>query len=127
MMTVYSKPEKSSLRRRLLPEEGFTLVEFIVALAVMVILLSILMPMLADYRLDVIERERLANEDAINKAIRQCYALEGRYPPAEGDGGLGYLSARYGIMLKPDLYEYSYMIVDGRPQLSVARRGADTE
>ena len=108
-------------------EPGFALVELIVALAVMAILLGVIVPKLADYRLDAVEKERQANEDAINKAIRQCYALEGRYPPAEGETGLGYLAERYGVMLKPREYRYSYEIADGRPRLIVERLGEDTE
>jgi prepilin-type N-terminal cleavage/methylation domain-containing protein len=100
-------------------ERGFTLVELIVVLAVMAILMAALVRPLVDYRARVAERERAANEDAIAKAIRQCYALEGRYPPPEGETGLDYLQQEYGVVVKPDTYRYSYEIVDGAPRLTV--------
>ena len=100
-------------------ESGFTLIELIVVLAVMAVLFSVLIPPMLNYRASVSERERLANESAINDAIRQCYALEGRYPPAIGETGLDYLLDNYQIILKPQIYEYSYMIVSGSPMLSV--------
>ncbi|MDR1440082.1 MAG: type II secretion system GspH family protein [Clostridiales bacterium] len=100
---------------------GFTLVELIVVLAVMALLLSAFIPPLMGYRQETAERERLANADAIGKAIRQCYALEGRYPPATGETGLDYLRDNYGVIVKPETYRYSYAIVDGAPQLAVER------
>ena len=107
---------------RRLKNEGFTLIELIVALAVIAVLFSVLIPPVLEYRDTMYERERLANQAAINDAIRQCYALEGRYPPAIGATGLDYLSENYMIVLKPEAYEYSYAIVNGNPVLNVAAR-----
>jgi type II secretory pathway pseudopilin PulG len=98
------------------------LIELIVVLAIMAILFSVIIPPMLEYRNTVYERERLANESAINDAIRQCYALEGRYPPAIGDTGLDYLRDNYYIIVKPDMYAYHYAIVDGSPVLSVGAR-----
>ncbi|MCL2057644.1 MAG: type II secretion system GspH family protein [Oscillospiraceae bacterium] len=101
---------------------GFTLIELIVVIAVMAVLFSVLLPPMLAYRETIYERERLANMSAINDAIRQCYALEGRYPPAVGDTGLDYLREHYQIIVKPDKYEYSYAIVGGSPVLAVGAR-----
>ena len=101
---------------------GFTLIELVVVIAVMSLLLSVLVPPVLAYKDKVADRERLANQTAINDAIRQCYALEGRYPPALGDTGLDYLRDNYRIIVKPDMYLYSYSIIDGRPVLSVEAR-----
>ena len=103
---------------------GFTLIELIVVLAVMSILFAVVVPPMINYRGEVSERERLANESAINDAIRQCYALEGRYPPAVGETGLDYLRSNYQIIVKPNMYDYSYKIVDGSPVLRVEAREA---
>ena len=105
-------------------DRGFTLIELIVVLAIMAILFSVVIPPMLDYRASVAERERLANYSAINDAIRQCYALEGRYPPAVGETGLDYLSANYQIIIKPQIYDYSYEIIDGSPVLKVEARDA---
>ena len=88
----------------------------------MAVLFSVVIPPMLEYRNTIAEREMLANYSAINDAIRQCYALEGRYPPAIGDTGLDYLSANYQIVLKPHMYDYSYAIIDGRPVLNVEAR-----
>jgi len=105
-------------------DSGFTLIELIVTLAVMAVLFSVLIPPMMEYRETVFERERLANVAAINDAIRQCYALEGRYPPATGDTGLDYLRENYQVILKPHIYDYFYELVDGAPVLSVdVRKG----
>ncbi|MDR3120079.1 MAG: type II secretion system GspH family protein [Clostridiales bacterium] len=107
--------------RRAGGDGGFTLIELIVVLAVMSILLTVLIPPLMDYRTQAAERERGANESAINDAIRQCYAIEGRYPPVSGETGLDYLRDNYGIVIKPESYHYAYAIVDGSPVLRVER------
>ena len=105
-------------------ESGFTLIELIVVLAVMALLMTALIPPVLEYRVTVNERERAANESAINDAIRQCYALEGRYPPVAGETGLDYLRENYQIVLKTHLYDYSYDIIYGNPVLSVEMRGS---
>ena len=105
-------------------EGGFTLIELTVALVIMAILFTILIPPMIGYRETVLERERQANIAAINDAIRQSYALEGRFPPVVGETGLDYLRDNYMVILKPHLYDYSYTIVNGRPVLTVEARGA---
>lgn len=112
----------SGARARLRSETGFTLIELIVALAIMAILFSVVIPPMVEYRETVSERERLANMSAINDAIRQCYALEGRYPPATGETGLDYLRENYQISFKPNAYDYTYDIIDGSPFLTVEAR-----
>ena len=54
-------------------------------------------------------------EQSINRALLQCYALEGRYP-AE----LDHLHD-YGIILNRSIYEYRYEFVANnvRPEVSV--------
>jgi len=103
-------------------DAGFTLVELVVVLAVMAVLMAILIQPLVGYRQELEDQERVANEEAIEKAIRQCYALEGRYPPVTGETGLDYLAAEYGVILKTGSYDYSYKLVDGEPVLSVTER-----
>jgi hypothetical protein len=47
-------------------------------------------------------------EAAIERAVMQCYALEGSYPPS-----LDYLAENYGLILNPDRYVYQYEVVSG--------------
>ena len=100
-------------------QSGFTLIEFIIAIAVMALIISAIIPSFTNYRQRIQEVERATNEDVIRKALRQCYALEGRYPPVQGDTGLDYLAVNYGIILKPDVYKYEYSIVEGVPNLKI--------
>lgn len=44
--------------------------------------------------------------DAIERAARQCYALEGAYPPT-----LDYLEENYGLMLDWTRYHYFYDVI----------------
>ena len=103
-------------------QQGYSAIELLVVFAVMVILFAILIPPLLNYSAELAEVERAANEEAIRKAIRQCYALEGRYPPVEGLNGLDYLEKNYQIILKQENYQYHYEILDGEPELTVEKR-----
>jgi hypothetical protein len=44
--------------------------------------------------------------EAIERAARQCYALEGAYPPT-----LEYLEENYGLMLDRDRFHYLYEVI----------------
>ena len=45
-------------------------------------------------------------EQAIERAARQCYALEGAYPP-----DLAYLESDYGLILDWENYHYFYEVI----------------
>ena len=47
-------------------------------------------------------------EKALEKAVMQCYALEGAYPP-----NLEYLEQNYGLIIDRQKYVYLYEIVAG--------------
>lgn len=47
-------------------------------------------------------------EAAIERAVMQCYALEGMYPP-----DLAYLEKNYGLIIDQDHYVYLYEVVAG--------------
>ena len=55
-------------------------------------------------------------EEALERAVIQCYALEGRYPP-----DLDYLSHQYGLILDHDRFVYHYESQGDNilPQISV--------
>lgn len=58
-------------------------------------------------------------EESVNKALLQCYALEGSYP-----SHLEYLEQHYGIMLDRDnfVYQYSVLAANLRPHFEVTPR-----
>jgi hypothetical protein len=49
------------------------------------------------------ERQVERSAELIDKALFQCYALEGSYPP-----GLDYLEQNYGVLLYKDQFSYYY-------------------
>ena len=61
-------------------------------------------------------------EDAINQAVVNCYAMEGRYPVS-----IQYLIENYGIQVDFEKYVVSYEIFaeNIRPQVRVIRIGED--
>lgn len=61
-------------------KKGFTIIEIIVVLAILGILLGMTAPSVSKQISADKERDREVHEVMINKAIRQYYALEGKYP-----------------------------------------------
>ena len=64
------------------------------------------------------ESELMIARTAVERAVMQCYALEGAYPP-----DLAYLQGNYGLILNPARYDYLYEVVAGNihPIISVQR------
>lgn len=63
-----------------LKKKGFTLIEIIVVLAILGILLTLTAPSVRESIDNNNKRDRVAHEEMINKAVRQYYSLEGKYP-----------------------------------------------
>jgi hypothetical protein len=55
-----------------------------------------------------LEAGRAIAKEAIERAVMQCYALEGSYPPS-----LEYLVQNYGLILDQKRYVYLYETVAG--------------
>lgn len=68
---------------------------------------------------DVEAGRSLAVKDAVERAARQCYAVEGVYPRT-----LGYLEEHYGLMINHDRYIVSYdcCASNRMPYIMVLRR-----
>ena len=64
--------------------KGFTLMELVVVLAVMVILLGILMPKLVTQKANTDRMQRAKTAEVVQKSIAQYYAYEGRFPDLSG-------------------------------------------
>ena len=58
-------------------------------------------------------------ENALNRSITQCYALEGTYPPS-----LDYLTEHYGFVYNEDRYiiYYEYIGANIRPSVDILER-----
>lgn len=61
-------------------KKGFTLIEIIVVLGILGILLSYVAPNVREALDNKNKRDRVVHEEMINKAVRQYYSLEGKYP-----------------------------------------------
>lgn len=58
-------------------------------------------------------------EEAVRRAVVQCYAIEGSYPP-----DLAYLTRHYGLVLNEEAYFYHYEVLGANlmPQIGVYER-----
>lgn len=85
-------------------EKGFTLIELIIVIAIMGIIMGIAIPSVVNVVEGNREEERVRHEQMIEKALRQYYALEARYPDS-----LEQLKIeKFGPDLDTNKYEYIY-------------------
>ena len=58
-------------------------------------------------------------ENALNRSITQCYALDGSYPPS-----LSYLVENYGLLYNSEQYfiDYQYIGSNLRPDVTIIER-----
>lgn len=66
-----------------------------------------------------VEREKEILENAIDRSITQCYALEGVYP-----GDLAYLEENYGLIYNKEQFFVDYQYIGGnlRPDITIIER-----
>jgi hypothetical protein len=95
------------------------LIAAVLILAAMAVMVASIVPLLDNTwaRTGLWRAETLAT--SINRALSQCYALEGEYPP-----DLSYLVENYGIVLDEELFFYRYQYNGGnlRPEVWVVAR-----
>ncbi len=91
------------------------LIPALIMVAVLIVL-SITVPRITSAN---IERERGLLENAIERSVVQCYALEGTYPPS-----IGYLEEHYGLQYDEDSFIVDYRYIGGniRPNVTVLER-----
>lgn len=65
------------------------------------------------------DKQKESLENALNRGISQCYALEGKYPPS-----LDYISRHYGLMYDEDKFviDYNYYGDNLLPEFTVLWR-----
>ncbi len=65
-----------------------------------------------------LERQEESLQNAINRDIIQCYALEGTYPP-----NLEYLESHYGLTYDHDLFFVDYQAIGSNimPDVTIVR------
>lgn len=78
----------------------------LVAIATVVLVLIVMALATAGLGRQTESEHRKIAAEAIERAARQCYALEGAYPPT-----LEYLEENYGLMLDRDRFHYLYEVI----------------
>ena len=77
-----------------------------IAMLVFLLVLFLVGQSLADLNRRSRESALVVTRTAVERAVMQCYALEGAYPP-----NLAYLRDNYGLVLDPERYSYLYEVV----------------
>ncbi len=73
-------------------EKGFTLVEIVIAVSIVLVLLTVVMTNVQDARKKSRDAQRLSDIDQISLALRMYLDSYGAYPPNATDGSLSALS-----------------------------------
>jgi hypothetical protein len=79
------------------------LLSLLVMVAFLTILILSLMGVLGNFSSNSNSRQAERTAELIDKALFQCYALEGSYPPE-----LAYLENNYGVILYQEQFIYHY-------------------
>ena len=92
--------------------KGFTLIEMLIVLSIIGILLSATYPSLARYKDISTENDRARHEYVVNKALKQYYALTGKYPnntlPVDLSALRDDLQKQTGVALDVSRYPHTY-------------------
>lgn len=83
---------------------GFTLIEVMIVIAIMGIIIGISVPSVVNVVEGNKEEERVRHEQMIERALRQYYALESKYP----DSLEQLKQEKFGPDLDINKYEYIY-------------------
>jgi len=79
------------------------LISGIILLACIIVLTVFLVPLIGDTVEKNTDMTQLTMQQAIERALVHCYAIEGSYPPS-----LEYLSENYGIFIQEERFYYYY-------------------
>lgn len=96
-----------------------TLITSYLPVLVMLVVLTIFVLFANSMTATNTEREKEILENAIERSITQCYALEGSYP-----ANLAYLEENYGLIYNEDLFFVDYQYISGnlRPDITIIER-----
>ncbi len=90
-----------------------------IPILLLVIVLAIFIGFSDSFSSSNIEHEREVLENALERSITQCYALEGTYPT-----DLAYLQENYGLTYNKDHFYIDYQYIGGnlRPDVTIIER-----
>ena len=85
----------------------------------LVVVLGVFIAFSGSFTASNLEHEREALENALDRSITQCYALEGSYP-----ADLSYLKEHYGLTYNEEHFFIDYQYIGGnlRPDVTIIER-----
>ena len=95
------------------------LISGLILAACMIMLSIFLIPLIGDTVAKNADMTQQTMQQAIERALVHCYAIEGSYPPS-----IEYLSENYGINLQEDRFYYYYEYIGSniRPIVQVIEK-----
>ena len=95
------------------------LISGLILAACMIIFSVYLIPLIGDTVGKNADMTQQTMQQSIERALVQCYAIEGAYPPS-----LAYLEDNYGIYVEPERFYYYYEYIGSniRPVIQVLEK-----
>jgi hypothetical protein len=95
------------------------LISGLILAACMIVLSVFLIPLIGDTVAKNADMTQQTMQQAIERALVHCYAIEGAYPPS-----LTYLSENYGIYIEQERFYYYYEYIGSniRPVIQVIEK-----
>ena len=95
-----------------------------ISLAVFILVIVFFLYAIMNLNSATITRQESALQNAIEKDIVNCYALEGYYPPS-----LSYIKEHYGLTYNEELFFVDYQPVGSNlfPTVTIIRKGDSNE
>ena len=92
---------------------------FLYPLITFILLLALFLGGIRSLNKTSYEKHQESLENALNRSISQCYAVEGVYPPS-----LEYIISHYGLVYNEDMFIIDYNYYGGNllPEVNVIRK-----
>lgn len=95
-----------------------------ISIAIFLLVIVFFLYAILSFSSATLTRQETTLQNAIEKDIVNCYALEGFYPPS-----LSYMKEHYGLTYNEDMFFVDYQPIGSNlmPSVTIIRKGADNE
>ena len=109
------------MRNTIKNKKGFSLIEFVVVVAIIALMIGFTLPSYYNYKTKELQKDQEVHREAIERSIKQCIAFEGTLyqkldasgnPVTTGTDSLQYYSDKYNVVLNSTLYEYGFQVTN---------------